>query len=254
MPSAQLVKDPADQQIPDVAKWDPTLTERVVGLLRPIAKHYFRSEVHNLARIPAGGALLVSNHSGGPTTTDLPTFAVHFYDRFGYDRPLYTLSHDVLSVGLTKQFFQRIGFIPASRDNAARALASDAAVMVFPGGDYDAMRPTLQQNVIDFNGRTGYVRTAIEAGVPIVPIVSIGGQETQFFLTRGTGLARRLGLTKAQVNILPLSFGFPFGLSVIFPPNVPLPAKIVTEVLEPIDVAARFGDDPCVEEVDDHVR
>jgi hypothetical protein len=35
---------------------------------------------------------------------------------------------------------------------------------------------------------------------------------------------------------------------------VPLPSKIVTEVLEPIDITARFGDDPDVEEVDEHVR
>jgi 1-acyl-sn-glycerol-3-phosphate acyltransferase len=255
MPSARPAKDSAAQQIPDVAKWDPTLTERVVGLLRPIAKHYFRSEVRNLARIPAGGALLVSNHSGGPTTTDLPTFAVHFYDRFGYDRPLYTLSHDVLSVGPTKQFFQRIGFIPASRDNAARALASDAAVMVFPGGDYDAMRPTLKQNVIDFNGRTGYVRTAIDAGVPIVPIVSIGGQETQLFLTRGTGLAKRVGIIKrlTRSEMVPIAAGFPFGLT-LGGANLPLPSKIVTQVLTPIDVTARFGEDPDVAKVDAYVR
>jgi 1-acyl-sn-glycerol-3-phosphate acyltransferase len=255
MPSAQLVKDTAAQEIPDVAKWDPTLTARVVGLLRPVAKRYFRSEAHNLARIPSGGALLVSNHSGGPTTTDLPTFAVHFYDKFGYDRPLYTLSHDVLSVGFTKQFFQRVGFIPASRDNAARALASDAAVMVFPGGDYDAMRPTLRQNVIDFNGRTGYVRTAIDAGVPIVPIVSIGGQETQFFLTRGTGLARRLGFIKqfTRSELVPIAAGFPFGVT-LGGANLPLPSKIVTQVLAPIDITARFGEDPDVAKVDAYVR
>lgn len=73
-------------------------------------------------------------------------------------------------------------------------------------------------------------------------------------MARGNTLARLLGLTKARVNILPLSFGFPFGLSAILPPNLPLPAKIVTEVLEPIDITARFGDDPDVEEVDAHVR
>jgi 1-acyl-sn-glycerol-3-phosphate acyltransferase len=56
------------------------------------------------------------------------------------------------------------------------------------------------------------------------------------------------------MDILPVSFGVPFGLSVIFPPNLPLPAKIVTEVLEPIDIAARFGNDPDVDEVDAHVR
>jgi hypothetical protein len=38
------------------------------------------------------------------------------------------------------------------------------------------------------------------------------------------------------------------------PPNLPLPAKIVTRVLQPIDVAAEFGEDPDVNEVDRHVR
>ena len=156
----------------------------------------------------------------------------------------------MLSVGFTKQFFQRVGFIPASRDNAARALASDAAVMVFPGGDYDAMRPTLRQNVIDFNGRTGYVRTAIDAGVPIVPI---GGQETQFFLTRGTGLAKRLGFIKRLTRSEPIAAGFPFGVA-LGGANLPLPSKIVTAVLTPIDIAARFGEDPDVAEVDAYVR
>lgn len=38
------------------------------------------------------------------------------------------------------------------------------------------------------------------------------------------------------------------------PPNLPLPTKIVTEVLEPIDIAARFGENPDVAVVDAHVR
>ncbi len=178
-----------------------------------------------------------------------------FYDRFGYDRPLYTLSHDILSVGPAKQFLQQLGFIPASRDNAARALASDAAVMVFPGGDYDATRPTLAQNVIDFNGRAGYVRTAIDGGVPIVPVVSIGGQETQFFLTRGTWLAKRIGLIKrlTRSEIVPIAVGFPFGVT-LGGVNLPLPSKIVTQVLPAIDITARFGEDPDVAEVDAYVR
>jgi 1-acyl-sn-glycerol-3-phosphate acyltransferase len=253
MAALQLVADSGDSNS-TIAKWDPLLTERVVSILRPIAKHYFRSEVRDLSRIPQGGALVVSNHSGGTLATDLPTFAVSFYDEFGYDRPIYTLSHDILSVGLTKNFFQRTGFIPASRENAARALASDAVVMVFPGGDHDAMRPTMQQNVIDFNGRTGYVRTAIDAGVPIVPAVSIGGQETQFFLTRGTWLAKQLGLKRLlRSELFPVSIGFPFGVS-IGAVNVPLPSKIITQVLAPIDVTARFGKSPDIAEVDALVR
>ena len=48
--------------------------------------------------------------------------------------------------------------------------------------------------------------------------------------------------------------GFPFGFTFGVPPNLPLPTKIVTQVLDPIDVGAEFGDDPDVDEVDRVVR
>jgi 1-acyl-sn-glycerol-3-phosphate acyltransferase len=239
----------------ETAKWDPAFTKQIANVVGPLVKRYYRAEVRGLPNIPeAGGALVVSNHSGGMLTPDVLIFASAFYDAFGYHRPVYTLAHYGVFLGPLDGWLRRAGAIEASRENAATALHSGAVVLVFPGGDYDSYRPTLSENTIDFDGRTGYVRTAIEAGVPIVPTVSIGGQETQLFLTRGNWLARRLGLTKARINILPVSFGFPFGLSVVLPPNVPLPAKIITEVLPPIDVTARFGDDPDIEEVDAHVR
>lgn len=40
----------------------------------------------------------------------------------------------------------------------------------------------------------------------------------------------------------------------MLPVNIPLPTKIVTEVLEPVDVRAEYGDDPDLEKVDEHVR
>jgi len=213
----------------DIGKFDPGLTQRMIGVMRPVLKTYFRSEVHGLDFFPPGGALVVGNHSGGMFPMDVPIFTVDFYDTFGYDRPVYTLSHDILLMGVTGTFFKRTGYIRASRENAGKALRSGGVVVVFPGGDYDAYRPTLSENVIDFNGRNGYVSTAIDAGVPIVPAVSIGGQETQLYLSRGTWLARRLGLKRLlRSDILPLSFGFPFGLTAVIPPNLPLPTKIVT--------------------------
>jgi 1-acyl-sn-glycerol-3-phosphate acyltransferase len=243
----------------ELAKWDPQFTKRVVGVLRPLLRRYFRTEVRGLEHIPpAGGALLVSNHSGGQFAADVPILAVEFYEKFGYDRPIHTLSHDMLFVGPIGLVLLRTGFIRANPENAANALRCGHLVVVFPGGDYDAMRPTAQQSTIDFAGRKGYVRTAIEAGVPIVPAVSIGGQENQLYLMRGTGLARRLGpiARAARTKIVPLSFGLPFGLSLFgtFPPNFPLPTKIVTQVLEPIDVVAEFGEKADIDEVDVHVR
>jgi 1-acyl-sn-glycerol-3-phosphate acyltransferase len=239
----------------EATKWDPTFTEQVKNWAGPLIKRYFRAEVNGLDAIPpAGGALLVSNHSGGMFTPDVLVFAPAFYDKFGFDRPVYTLAHQMIFVGPLADWMHRVGVIEANRENAAKALRSGALVLVFPGGDYDSYRSTLSENKIDFAGRTGYIRTAIETDVPIVPMVSIGAQESQLFLTRGNWLAKRLGLPRLRAEILPVTFGFPFGFSVFFPPNIPLPTKIVTEVLDPIDVVGEFGEDPDVDAVDAHIR
>ncbi|GAA4540649.1 lysophospholipid acyltransferase family protein [Mycobacterium paraffinicum] len=239
----------------EITGWDPDLTERLVAAVEPVARRWFRFEVRGLESFPAtGGVLLVANHSGGMLTPDVLIFAAAFYRNFGYDRPLYTLGHDGLFPGPMADWMARLGVIHASTENATNALRSGGVVLVFPGGVYDAYRPTLAENVVDFNGRTGYVRCAIEAGVPIVPAVSIGGQESQLFLTRGTWLAKRLGLSRFRSDILPVTLGFPFGLSVIVPFNLPLPTKIVAQVLRPIDVGARFGCEPDAYEVDVEVR
>lgn len=240
----------------EMAEWDPELTEKVAKGVGPLVKRYFRADVRGLGAFPAsGGALVVSNHSGGMLTPDVLIFAPAFYDKFGYDRPLYTLAHYGVFIGPLSGLLRRVGAIEASRENAGNALGSGAVVLVFPGGDYDSYRPTFGRNVIDFGGRTGYVRTAIEAGVPIVPSVSIGAQESQLFLARGDSIARRLGLKRLlRVEILPVSIGFPFGLSVILPPNLPLPSKVVTQVLEPIHIVRQFGENPDVDDVDAHVR
>jgi 1-acyl-sn-glycerol-3-phosphate acyltransferase len=238
----------------DVDKWDRDLTKHVVALTRPIVKHYFRSEVRGLDNIPSGACLVVSNHPGGPVSIDLSAFTVGFYDRYGYDRPLYALGFDTLFAGLATEFFNRIGVIRATRDNAAEALAAGAVVLVFLGGDFDVYRPSAQENASNFGGGTGYVTTAIEANVPIVPAVSIGGQEERIFLTSGRRISRALRLTNLfRTNILSVTVGFPFAFSMVAPVNV-LPTKIVTEVLPQIDVAAEFGQAPDVNAVDAHVR
>lgn len=239
----------------ELAEWDPGFVESARKVVAPIAKLWFRAAVRGLESLPsAGGALVVGNYSVGAMTPDVLVLAPASYEAFGFDRPLYTLAHYGLFKTPLAGSLRRIGVILADRENAANALSSGVVVLVFPGGDYDAYRSTFAQNVIDFHGRKGYVRTAIEAGVPIVPAVSIGGQETQLFLTRGAWLAKQLRLKRLRTEILPLALGFPFGLTSTVPANFALPSKIVTELLEPIDIAAQFGDDPDVDEVDAHVR
>lgn len=215
---------------------DPRAVAAFMRVVRPVMRSYFRCEVRGMEHVPEEGALVVSNHSGGMLTVDLPVFLCGFVDQFGVERPFYLLAHEFLLHGPVGSLFRSWGLVEASRKNAAALLRSGGVTMVFPGGEYDAARPSSQANRIDFGGRTGYVRTAMEAGVPIVPCVSIGGQETQLFLGRGERLVKRLGVRRiARARSIPFSFGLPFGLSAVLPPNVPLPSKIVTSVLAPID-------------------
>src|SRR3954462_8750504 len=85
---------------PEVAKWDPGFTRQIKNWVGPGIKRYFPAEVGGLELMPgAGGALVVSNHSGGMFTPDVLIFAPAFYHKYGFDRPLYTLAHYALFAG-----------------------------------------------------------------------------------------------------------------------------------------------------------
>jgi 1-acyl-sn-glycerol-3-phosphate acyltransferase len=150
---------------------------------------------------------------------------------------------------------RKFGTVAASPSNARKALESGAALLVYPGGDYEVHRPTWERNKVDFDGRKGFIRLALEQNVPIVPVVSIGGQETALFLTRGERLARLLALDRVfRLKVLPISLALPWGLNVgDMLGHVPLPVKITIETLPAIDVRTEFGVEPDLDEVYDHV-
>jgi 1-acyl-sn-glycerol-3-phosphate acyltransferase len=93
---------PADiDDTAEITKWDPGLTAKVMGLIRPLTKGWHRSEVRGMDTFPSGGALVVSSHSGGLFPMDVLVFATGFYEHFGHERPVYTLSVDLLLTGPT---------------------------------------------------------------------------------------------------------------------------------------------------------
>lgn len=243
------------KEVDPLAHRNPAAVAAVMPALKLAMRTWFRSEVRDVHLVPEGGALIVSNHSGGLMPMDVPVLAYALVDEFGPERSFYVLAHDNLFMGPLGRLMRAMGFLPASRDNARALLESGAVTILFPGGDHDVFRPSSERNRIDFAGRTGYVRTALEADVPLVPVVSIGGHETQLFLTRGRRLGRYSPLTRLfRTDLAPVQLGFPFGLVMTVPVNLPLPSKIVTQVLDPIHIRAEFGEDPDIGEVDTVVR
>ncbi len=231
---------------------DPAYIKGTLPALRLMSLLYFRATVSGLENIPADGpVLLVGNHSGGTLIVDTFVFAQSFYDHFGPERRFHQLAHDLVFklVGL-RTLIQRYGTVPASPQNMKTALDRGSALLVYPGGDEETYRPSWESGRIDFAGRTGFIRLALEHDVPIVPVVAIGGQETALFLGRGRRLARWLHLDRAlRLKVLPPVLGPPAMFTVLdLPIRFPLPAKITIEVLEPIHLRDRLGPSPDVDE------
>ena len=236
----------------DLDERDPDYIRESLPGLWLLASLWFRGEVRGLERIPAQGpVLMVGNHSGGNLMPDTLVFTLAFNTYFGVERHFYQLAHNlVLSMpGLGS--LRKYGAVAASPENASKALDSGAALLVYPGGDYEVHRPSWESAKVDFGGRKGFIRLAIDKNVLLVPVVSIGGQETALFLSRGEWLAKLLRLDKMfRLKVLPISVAIPWCLNVgDMLGHLPGPSKITIQVLPPIDPRERYGAQPDVDEV-----
>ncbi len=242
--------------------------ERFLGVALPVwdalSKYYFRVETTGWERVPDRTSLLIGIHSGGTLTMDAWTL-VHAWQRhFDNQRILHGTAHDVLLTlpGLG-DYFRASGVISASRHSVGQALAEGRDVVVWPGGEKDAMRSWRRRDQVELGGRKGFVRQAIRSGVPILPVATIGGHDTVFVLSEGKWLANALdrftGLKKTLRGAnLPVIAGFPFPLAIeALPAHLPLPAKIRTEILDPIEVdddPERENDEKYVQSIYDEVH
>ena len=252
--AASVIARGAQSRVPtaDLDERDPDYIRESLPGLWLLASLWFRAEVRNLERIPARGpVLLVGNHSGGNLTPDTIVFTLAFNTYFGVERRFYQLAHNLLLSMPGLGYLRKYGTVAASPENAEQALDSGAALLVYPGGDYEVHRPSWQSARVDFGGRKGFIRLALDKDIPLVPVVAVGGQETALFLSRGERLARLLRLDRMfRLKVLPISLALPWGLNVgDMLGHLPLPAKITVQVLPPIHLRERYGRHPDADEV-----
>jgi hypothetical protein len=109
----------------------------------------------------------------------------------------------------------------------AEAVLRGVGVLIdYPGGDYDVFRPWSERNRTDFGDRLGFVRLALRTQVPVVPAVSVGAHETLVVLSRGTHIAKDLGLDRLfRIKVMPLVLGPSFGIVPGGIPTWPLPVE-----------------------------
>src|SRR5438132_5534977 len=228
---------------------DPEFIRRHRGLLEAYAS-YFSPEVRGFEKLPERGPfLLVGNHSGGATPPDMPILSTAWWRQRGVEEPVYGLFHSFfLGLPGLRAPLTKFGAIESGWDAAEAVLRSGGIVVVYPGGDHEAFRPFNKRNEIDFNGRTGFIKLALRTGVPIVPAVTHGVQDSIVVLSRGEGLVRFMPhLKRWRLKVMPVMVGPPCGLSFGLP-TLPLPAKATVQLGPPIDLSVENGPEAANDE------
>ncbi|SCL71217.1 1-acyl-sn-glycerol-3-phosphate acyltransferase [Micromonospora citrea] len=140
----------------------------------------WRPTVHGLSHVPrAGGAILAGNHLSVADELFLGAVVprhIAFWAKAEY------FSGRGLRGGLTRAVVAGMGAIRVERGGGRAALAAfDAAVPVLRAGGLVAVYPegTRSPDGRLYRGRTGVVRLARQAGVPIIPVGVLGTDEVQ---------------------------------------------------------------------------
>jgi 1-acyl-sn-glycerol-3-phosphate acyltransferase len=216
-------------------------SERMFDAIEPLLdfyyRHWFRVEVEGIENVPEeDGALLVSNHSGA-LPPDAPMIMQALRHEHPRSRPVYMLGeHWFKGYPGVSMLVGKMGLVPAHPANAQRLLRDEGRlVLVFPEGQKGSRKVFWQRYRLRRFGRGGFVRTAMRAGVPIVPIAVLGAEEAMPIFAHVPLLQRLTGLI-----YFPINHAFPqFGLAAAL---MYLPAKFKIRFLEPVDLT-RYGPD-----------
>jgi 1-acyl-sn-glycerol-3-phosphate acyltransferase len=168
-------------------------------------------------------------------------------------RPVYMLGeHWFKGYPGVSMLVGKMGLVPAHPANAQRLLRDEGRlVLVFPEGQKGSRKLYWQRYRLRRFGRGGFVRTAMRAGVPIVPIAVLGAEEAMPIFAHVPALQRLTGLIYFPINHVFPQLGLAAALMY-------LPAKFKIRFLEPVDLSAYSADDAedlaLVQEIGEQVR
>jgi 1-acyl-sn-glycerol-3-phosphate acyltransferase len=172
-------------------------------------RKYFRVQLHGAEHLPPDGrVVLVANHSG-----QLPFDAAMIEVALLVDRDPPRLVRALVekwvpTLPFVSSFFARIGQVVGTPENCRRLLAADEAILVFPEGVRGLNKPFSERyRLKPFSA--GFMRLALEAGAPIVPIGVVGAEEQAPALFDLKPLARLLSMPSFPITATLLPFPLP---------------------------------------------
>ena len=235
--------------------FDPDLNSAVfMPAALALYRNWFRVQARGLDNIPdQGPALIVANHSG-VVPIDAIMVQACVYAEHPAARNVRLLTADlVYTLPVLASLARRSGHARADPSGAIKLLAAGEIVGVFPEGFKGIGKPFSERYRLQRFGRGGFARTALQAGVPLIPCAIVGAEEIYPMIGNSELLARAL-----RLPYFPLTPLFPW-LGPIG--AVPLPSNWVIEFCPPVPTChlvtpgkTAESDDELVADVADQVR
>ena len=144
-------------------------------LLGPLLRLAFRPTVEGRENVPAsGGALMASNHLAVIDSFVLPAMIRR---RMTFPAKREYFIEPGFKGRLKKLFFTGAGQVPIDRSSGSAAQAAlDTCVRLLREGNLVGIYPegTRSPDGRLYKGKTGMARMALEAGVPVIPVIMAG--------------------------------------------------------------------------------
>lgn len=152
--------------------WSSDVAARFADVIERVAR-IAHVDVLGIERLPPGRAVLVTNHAFGFNAV-FPMVAI--WRATG--RRVWVLGeHAWWRFPFLRRLAAAVGTVDGTPENVDTLLARDELVLVLPGGLREAMKPRALRYRLLWGERLGFVRAAMRAQAPLVPIASIGADE-----------------------------------------------------------------------------
>ena len=202
-------------------------------------KYYFRVETHGIEHVPPGRMLFVANHAG-QLPFDATMVAVAMLLEAEPPRLVRGMAeYWVPQLPWVSVLAARGGGVAGTPETCREMLEAGEAVLVFPEGVRGMNKLYSDRYKLQRFG-SGFMRLALEAQAPIVPIAVIGSEEQNPGLANWRALGRALGMPAFPVTPTFPWLG-PLGI-------LPLPVKYRIYFGEPLHFEGAPTDEDAVVE------
>jgi len=163
--------------VTDKYGFDVTSYKCVEPYIRFLFQHWFAVKIADIENVPAeGSAVIFGNHSGG-----LPVDGLLLYDGVINDHPQprrvrYLVSKFLLGVPGVGKFLKGFGCVAPDYETSVELLRAQDLVTFYPEAEKGTGKLFKNRyKLADFH--SGFVRAALATESPMVPVITIGGEE-----------------------------------------------------------------------------